>query len=398
MAASVKTCYLHDLGLVCPLGVGADDVLPALLAGSRDGLSVTDAYRPGRPCALGRVGAALPEVPPELARYASRNARLLMAAGAQIEARVQELKARYGAGRIGVVLGTSTSGIERGEWAMREHARSGAFPAAFHYHQQALDTCAPFLARWLGLEGPAWTLSTACSSSANALLSARRLLHLGLADAVIAGGADSLCRLTVEGFSALESVSDAPCNPFSVNRDGINIGEAAALFTVSREPGPVALLGGGASSDAHHISGPEPQGRGAVAAMRAALGDAGLKPADVDYLNLHGTATRQNDAMESRAVAAVFDGPGPAASSTKALTGHTLGAAGALEAAFCWLLLSPDNQRRGLAPHRWDGQPDPELPPLDWVEPGREASRLEVCLSNSFAFGGNNTALLLGRP
>lgn len=373
-----------------------------LLAGCRDGLVTTDAWRPGQPCALGLVRGELPEVPEALAEYTSRNARLLLAAAGQIAAPIAELKARYGAARIGVVLGTSTSGIERGETAMRDRARHGAFPADFHYHQQAINTCAPFLARALGLQGPAWTLSTACSSSANALLSARRMLALGLADAVIAGGADSLCRLTVQGFSALEAVSDQPCNPFSVHRNGINIGEAAALFTVCREPGPVALLGGAACSDAHHISAPQPDGRGAAQAMQQALADAGVDPAAVDYLNLHGTATRQNDAMESRAVQTVFDGPGPAASSTKALTGHTLGAAGALEAAFCWMLLGESNTpdetgRRALPPHCWDGQADPELPPLNWVQSGSRVRRLDVCLSNSFAFGGNNVALVLGR-
>lgn len=393
----MSAVFLNDLGVVCPLGSGAQAVLANLLAGDRSGLVMDEQLRPGRPCPVGRVRDALVNVPAELALFDSRNARLLLTAAAQIGDSVEALKQRYGAARIGIVLGTSTSGIHRGEEALRALAQKGALPADFHYRQQALDSCAPLLARALGVSGPAWTLSTACSSSANALLSARRMMALGLADAVIAGGADSLCALTVQGFSALEAVSDAPCNPFSVHRDGINIGEAAALFTVTREPGPIALLGGAASSDAHHISAPEPHGRGAIVAIEAALADAGVAPDAVDYLNLHGTATRQNDAMESRAVQAVFGGRGPAASSTKALTGHTLGAAGALEAAFCWLLLSAGNPDQVLAPHCWDGHVDPELPALDLVEPGRCSARLDVCLSNSFAFGGNNVALVVGR-
>lgn len=395
--------YLHHLGLVCPLGNDHDSVRLALRAGYRGGLVMTDTWRRGQPCTVGPVRGELPRVPPSLGRYASRNARLLLAAAAPLEAPLEELKARHGAARCGVVLGTSTGGIAQGEAAMHSHLQGGVLPEAFHYDQQALNTCAPFLARALGLEGPAWTISTACSSSANALLSARRMLTLGLADVVIAGGADSLCQLTVQGFSALEAVSDAPCNPFSVNRRGINIGEAAALFLVSREPASVALLGGAACSDAYHVSAPQPDGHGAIAAMRGALANARLAPEAVDYLNLHGTATVQNDAMESRAVQAVFGHlghHGPAASSTKALTGHTLGAAGALEAAFCWLLLADEEDTasgHALPPHCWDGQPDPSLPALNWVQPGQRVPRLNVCLSNSFAFGGNNVALILGR-
>jgi 3-oxoacyl-[acyl-carrier-protein] synthase-1 len=238
-------------------------------------------------------------------------------------------------------------------------------------------------------------ISTACSSSAKALASAGRLLDAGIADAVIAGGADSLCEFTIAGFRALESVSAARCNPLSANRRGINIGEATALFLVSREPGPVRLMGWGESSDAHHMSAPDPSGRGAAEVVRQALHRAGLQAADIDYVNLHGTATVQNDAMEAKVIAELF-GPGVPVSSTKPLTGHTLGAAGALEAGIGWLTLADEACGR-LPPHWWDEQADPALPILRVVKPGESAARRpRHVLSNSFAFGGSNAALLLG--
>jgi len=223
-------------------------------------------------------------------------------------------------------------------------------------------------------------------------MTARRLLAMDLCDAVLCGGVDSLCRLTLNGFTALEAVSAERCNPFSLNRNGINIGEAAALFLMTREPASVALLGAGASSDAHHISAPEPGGRGALQAMRKALAQADLTPEQIGYLNLHGTATQHNDAMESRAVAELF-AAGVPCSSTKPLTGHTLGAAGALEAAFCWLSLQPGAT---LPPHVWDAVIDPQLPALDFVLPGQTLKGPRNLMSNSFAFGGNNVSLILG--
>jgi 3-oxoacyl-[acyl-carrier-protein] synthase-1 len=204
----------------------------------------------------------------------------------------------------------------------------------------------------------------------------------------------------LNGFSALEAVSERRCNPFSHNRNGINIGEAAVLFLMTREASgtpSIALLGAGASSDAHHISAPEPSGRGAREAMQKALNNANLQATEIGYVNLHGTATQLNDAMESFAVQAVFPNGVPC-SSTKPLSGHTLGAAGALEAAFCWLSLAPENTRQALPPHIWDGQADAQLPALNWVKPGESLlqTRPRRLMSNSFAFGGNNVSLIIG--
>ena len=389
--------YLNALGLLCALGAGRQAVADALLAGAADGMRAEDGWVTGRRLTVGAVHAALPAMPDGFAAAHSRNNQLLLAAARQIEPELRAAIARYGATRVGLVLGTSTSGIGEASAGIARFVHEGELPAEYDYAQQEMAAPATFLADWLGLAGPVYCQSTACTSSARALLSAHRLLQQGLCDAVICGGVDSLCRLTLNGFSALEAVSAERCNPFSANRHGINIGEGAALFLMTREPGPIALLGGGASSDAHHISAPHPEGRGACEAMTRALASAGLNADDIDYLNLHGTATTHNDAMESQAVSALFP-HGVACSSTKPLTGHTLGAAGALEAAFCWLVLSEHNRDGLLPPHLWDGQADPALPPLPLVNRGQRLARNagRRLMSNSFAFGGNNVALILG--
>ena len=388
----MTSVYLNQLGLLCPLGNDTETVYRRLVGGDRSGLVVSDQWHPGHPSPLGRVDAEPPALPASMAEYQCRNNQLLLAAFEQLRPAFQRLSRGLDRARIGVVLGTSTAGIDQGEQVLRQWRAGEPAPAEYHYHQQQLGAGADFLARHLGLDGPSLTLSTACSSSGRALSSARALIRNDLCDLVIAGGADSLCGLTVQGFHSLGAVSSRLCNPFSAHRDGINIGEGAALFLLSREPGPVTLSGVGASSDAHHISGPDPQGDGAVTAMQAALDDAGAAAEQVDYLNLHGTATPQNDIMEARAINRVFQQP-PPSSATKALTGHCLGAAGALEAAFCWLLL---NHPRGpLPPHRFDGDYDPDLPVLDLVGDGRYPATLRRCLSNSFAFGGNNLSLML---
>jgi 3-oxoacyl-[acyl-carrier-protein] synthase-1 len=220
---------------------------------------------------------------------------------------------------------------------------------------------------------------------------------MGACEAVIAGGVDTLCAFTVAGFCALESVSDTPCNPFSRNRNGINLGEGAALFLMSREPATVALRGWGESSDGYHISAPDPRGSGARLAMERALRRAGIAAAEIDYVNLHGTATLQNDAMEAKVISELF-GEDVSVSSTKPFTGHALGAAGAIEAGLCWLAMQDDNPRGKLPPHLWDGIRDPELPVLNVAEPGASLGRsLRRALSNSFAFGGANATLVLGR-
>ncbi|WP_110685421.1 beta-ketoacyl-ACP synthase [Salinicola aestuarinus] len=384
-------CQLSRPGVVCSLGDELDAISEALFTGQR-GLEASDHYSPGTVQTLGSVRSPLADDSDWPAAHRSRNNRLLARALEGLAAPLSRLLESTPASRIGVVIGTSTSGIAETEIALATAGREGPLPASFDYARQELGAPARFIAERLGITGPCYALSTACSSSARALASARRLLRSGECDAVIAGGADSLCQLTVNGFASLDAVSPMPCLPFSRNRTGINLGEAAALFVVTPQTGGIQLAGIGESSDAHHISAPRPDGSGAREAMCQALAMAGLSPTAIDYLNLHGTATTLNDAMEAAAVHSLFDTL-PPASSTKALTGHTLGAAGALEAAFCWLALA-----HGRLPlHRFDGDYDPEIPALSLVENSRSTRPLRATLSNSFAFGGSNASLVLTR-
>ena len=265
-------------------------------------LRLRDDLAPGRSLLVGAVAEPLPEIPPALFRYACRNNALTLAALEQIAEPVAEALARYGAERVGVVLGTSTSGVGDAEAAIAHHLRTQALSPTFYYDQLEFGGASGFVAALLGLRGPAYTLSTACSSGARALASARSLLSLGVCDAVIAGATDSLCGLTADGFGALQAIAEGVTNPMSANRAGITLGEASALFLVTREAGGIQLRGAGESSEAHHMSAPDPEGRGARDAMQAALADAGLAPREIAYLNLHGTGTPLNDAMESVAV------------------------------------------------------------------------------------------------
>jgi 3-oxoacyl-[acyl-carrier-protein] synthase-1 len=388
--------YLHALGMINALGGNVDEIVPALAARRAPGMAnvhtgIGDAF-------AGSVLAPLDLAPPAaLVRYDCRNNRLLLAALAQIAPAIDAARERYGAHRIGVVLGTSTSGIEAAEAAFVYHAQAGQLPENFNYRQMEIGTAAPFAAAALGVQGPAFTISTACTSSAKAFASARRLLQLQLCDAVVVGGVDSLCELTVQGFASLESTSGVRTNPMSVNRCGINVGEGAAVFLMSREEAAVRLAGLGESSDAHHISSPDPQGAGAELALREALADAGIAPSALGYVNLHATATRKNDEMEAKLMARVFP-DGVATSGTKPLTGHQLGAAGATELGFAWLTLARDDVP--LPRHVWDGEADPALPALDLVESERFLPRGaggQYVMSNSFAFGGSNVSLILAR-
>jgi 3-oxoacyl-[acyl-carrier-protein] synthase I len=386
--------YLNDLGLLCAAGNSRSEIISRLLAGDRSGLMVTDAFGPTT--IVGQVAGELPEVAPHSSMYNCRNNRLLQAALSQIMPTVNKMVVKFGAARIGIVLGTSTSGVRSTELALAYHAEHAVLPGLFHYKQQQMGAGADFIAAFLGLTGPAYTISTACSSSGKAFASARRLIKLDICDAVIVGGADSLCSLTINGFAALESLSSGFCKPFGKNRDGINIGEAASLFVLSKEPGPVQLLGIGASSDAYHFSAPDPAGTAVIIAMQKALDDAGKRPDEVDYLNLHGTATILNDAMESKAVNALF-GTQTAASSSKGMTGHTLGAAAALELGFCWMLLA-ENENGYLIPNVNDDEPDDSLSPLHLVKKSECLGRkLQLCQSNSFAFGGNNVSIVIAK-
>ncbi|MBU9452506.1 beta-ketoacyl-[acyl-carrier-protein] synthase family protein [Burkholderia multivorans] len=386
--------YLSAPGMINALGATTEDIVAALRAGTAPGMGPRSDVAGGG--WVGRAVSTLDVAPPAtLAHFDCRNNRLLLAALAQIRPGIDAAIERYGPRRIGVVIGTSTSGIQAAEHALAQRAATGAMPPGFDYRQMEIGTAAPFVRAVLGVTGPAYTLSTACTSSAKAFAAARRLLRLKLCDAVVVGGADSLCELTLQGFASLESVSPTRTNPMSRNRNGINIGEGAALFLMGRDETAVRLAGVGESSDAHHISAPDPAGHGAEDALRAALADAGVASSAIGYVNLHATATRLNDEMEANVTARVFP-HGVPASGTKPLTGHMLGAAGATELGFAWLVLA-----RGipLPRHHWDGERDAALPALDLVDGDRHLgsdATGRYAMSNSFAFGGSNASLILG--
>ncbi len=393
----MSSCKLAALGMANALGGNTAEIAPRLFAGE-SGLVERRNAVPDRAMYLGEVRAALPDIPGQLARYRCRNNALSLAALRPIEEQIRACIERVGRHRVAVIFGTSTSGVSDAEAALRYQRQHGDLPPGFAYAQLEFGGGAGFVADYFGVTGPTYAISTACSSGARALATARSLLHLGICDAVIAGATDTLCNLTIFGFSALQAVSDEITNPCSANRKGLSLGEAAALFLVTRESGGIQLLGVGESSEAHHMSAPDPTGAGAEAAMRGALADAGVGAADVLYLNLHGTGTPLNDSMECAAVARVFGLETPC-SSTKPLVGHALGAAGATEAGFCWLALAAArNGELPLIPHRWDGVRDPEIPAIDLIDGRRRAPfrGRPLVATNSFGFGGNNCVLVLG--
>lgn len=380
--------YIAATGMLNALGNDSQQIAANLKAGAAPGMQRCQGWLSnGRACWLGRVGGALPPIPAALRAHNTRNNQLLLAALAQIRPALDAAIARYGASRVAIVLGTSTSGVDEGDEQIR-----GRQPD-YHYQMQELGDPSRFLAHYLRLDGPAYTISTACSSSARAIISGERLIAAGLADVALVGGADSLSRMPINGFDSLASLSERRCAPFSRDRDGISIGEGAALMLLTREPQPLALLGAGESSDAWHMSAPHPEGEGAERAMRMALQRASLQPEQIGYINLHGTATPLNDQMEAGVIQRLFSHRVPC-SSTKHLTGHTLGAAGVCEAALSALILQENLPLP--AQDFSEAAQDTRLPDFGLLLRPQALQR-PVIASNSFAFGGNNTCLILGR-
>lgn len=389
----IDMIYISAVGMINALGGSLAEIATNLTSGVAPGMRRRAGWLQHQPAIiLAGVEGELPLIPDSFAAHRSRNNQLLLAALAQIQPTVNQAIQRVGSDRIAVVLGTSTSGLDEGDQHV-SHRLKGEDSPHWQYAQQELGDPSRFLSHWLGLNGPAFTLSTACSSSARAVISGQRLIDAGLADIAIVGGADSLSRMPINGFHSLESLSPTLCQPFSRERCGITLGEGAALMVLTREPQPLALLGIGESSDAYHISAPHPQGAGAIRAIQQALQHAGLAPQQVGYINLHGTATLLNDQIEAQVVHQLFGETVPC-SSTKQLTGHTLGAAGITEAAISALILQ---QNLPLPPQDFSNSSlDPNLPACGVLHRAAPLTR-PVILSNSFAFGGNNTSLLLGR-
>jgi 3-oxoacyl-[acyl-carrier-protein] synthase-1 len=322
---------------------------------------------------------------------------MLLLAADEIGADIEKAIRRHGPDRIAVVMGATTSGIAEGEEAVAVAQVNRQLPKGFDVRVQELGSVSEALACALGLEGPAFTVSTACSSGSQALIAGRSLIEAGIADAAIVGGVDSLCRLTINGFHALSALSPDRCNPFSRNRNGTMIGEGAAVFLMDRHDAEIALLGTGSSIDSFSMTAPEPNGMGLQSAIHMALSDAHIRHRDVVYVQLHGTGTKQNDVAESKAIEGVFGRTVPCGSS-KAQIGHTLGAAGAMAVAHCWLAARRSNATRLLPPHVWDGQAEDGLLAESLVPLGGSfsANVRRVFLANAVAFGGSNVAVIIG--
>nr|WP_242112071.1 beta-ketoacyl-[acyl-carrier-protein] synthase family protein [Luteimonas aquatica] len=348
-------------------------------------------------CWIGRVdGLETAALPAEFARWECRNNRLAWLALQQdglLEA-VAALRERHGAARVAVVLGTSTASIGATEEAYTRLTAQERFPddlarPIVHTPHSLGD----FVQHATGLRGPCITVATACSSSAKVFAQAARLIRAGVVDAALVGGVDTLCGSILFGFNSLGLVSSQPCRPFDAERDGLSLGEAGGFALLERDDGGEAALrlcGYGESSDAHHMSSPHPEGVGVLAAMREALARAGVAADEIGYLNLHGTATPANDAVEARAVDALFPGS-VHASSTKGWTGHTLGAAGIVESAFALIALED-----GLLPGMLNStRPDAACGAQVRLE--NDARAIAYAMNNSFGFGGNNCSLVFGK-
>jgi 3-oxoacyl-[acyl-carrier-protein] synthase-1 len=382
-------CTSHSL---CnALGVDSTQVIERLYRGE-SGLRPPSQALPFE-TVCGEVAGRLPPLPPALAAYDSRLARLALALIEPMRGAIDAAVRRWGAARVAIVLGTSTGGLAETEAAHRAILAGRGLPASYSLERtHALSAATDLLAAVLGIEGLRFVVSTACSSSAKALSSGHRLIDAGMADAVLAGGIDTLCELTVRGFHSLGILSSRAARPFGSEREGINIGEGGALVLLEREgAAAVHLWGAGETADAHHMSAPHPEGDGAEEAMRRALEAAGVTPAQIGHINSHGTGTPLNDAAEARAIGRVFGRRVPVVS-TKGYTGHMLGAAGATEAVFTMIAL----ERRELPASLGSWPVDPALAGEIDVPQAPRAVGGAFAISNSFAFGGSNIALVFG--
>lgn len=380
-------------------GLGNQALLQAL-KNNQSSLSPLTLFEVNFPTVVGEIKQELAQIRPELFAYQSRNAQVALTAlnyqPDGLRAAIETAKKRYGANRIGVIIGTSTSGLYETEAAYGYLLEHDEMPEDFHFvTRHAYQATGRFLQLELGLTGACFAISTACSSGAKAVAAGQRLIANGICEAVLVGGVDTLCRLTLRGFSSLELVSPNPCTPMDKNRTGISIGEAAGLLllekiTAENQTCP-QLLAVGESSDAHHMSHPHPEGLGAALAMQQALDFAGVTANKIDYLNLHATATKINDAVESRAVYSVFGNQVPC-SGTKGITGHTLGAAGALETIIAVQALEQQfiPATTGLT------QIDDECHCQVVTQPLFNQN-IRIAMSNSFGFGGNNASVIVAK-
>lgn len=401
--------YLSKPGVMTCAGNNIDELWKSVTTGNQSGIKKVTACD-GLEYIAARVDEA--NLKPSGARHEMRIMRIENAALEQIKEDVKAVIQHYGADRVAVCVGSCDNGTELSMISHTKYFKEGAFPKEYTLEIQGADYASTFVAEKFGIKGPVNTFSTACSSSAGAIIKAAEIVKAGIADAVVAGGIDIASDTTLIGFSALEAVSSEITNPFSKNRHGITLGDGAAFFVLTREPFSsdefstdstrVKLLGWGESSDAYHMTSPDPSGAGAQKAICRAIKSAGITPSEVGYINLHGTGTKLNDSMEAKAVTAAMEGYNVPVSTTKTVTGHALGAAAALEAAICWKALVENNGKNDniiLPVQVWDGERDEAFPQLNIIDNKSNENMkgpLKVCLSNSFAFGGANACLVLG--
>ncbi|MBR1615449.1 MAG: 3-oxoacyl-ACP synthase [Treponema sp.] len=390
--------FLSKPGLICACGSNPDEFFEAIERGDQSGIkSITLGKTEDgedRKFFVGKIDDAKLKKTGD--KYEMRLLQIFQAALDEIAPTVEKAVAKFGRERVGVCIGSCDNGSELSLKAHKDFFENGAFPKEYDLEIQGADYPASFCAKKFGIKGLSLAFSTACSSSASAIAKARELLQAGMLDAVVCGGVDVASETVLLGFGSLGAVSDEITNPMSRNRHGITLGEGAAVFVLSKEDldgTGIELLGAGESSDASHMTAPLEDGSGAAAAMESALKDAGISADEIDYVNLHATGTKLNDSMEAKAVDKVFSGRKVPVSGTKPMTGHTLGAAGSLELAACLLAI----EKQKLPIHLNDGAKDEAMPELNLVRKAETASEIRTCMSNSFAFGGCNVSLIIGK-
>ncbi|MBP5591041.1 3-oxoacyl-ACP synthase [bacterium] len=385
--------YLSKPGIMSSAGSNLEELYTSIVSGDQSGIKRYETFS-GSTFFAARIDENV--LAPSTGRFDMKIIRIEEAALDQIGSIIEKAKSKYGEKRIAVCVGSCDNGTEFSLTGHRKYFENGTFPEDYSIEMQGADYVSTFIAEKYGLQGPVCTFSTACSSSAGAIIKAAELIKSGLCDAAVAGGIDIASDTTLDGFASLEAISGSITNPFSKNRSGITLGDGAAFFVLSKEPldesvPKICLIGYGESCDAHHMTSPDPSGIGAKKAIEKALSNAKIKPEEVDYINLHGTGTKFNDSMEAKAVDAVFGTYKVPCSTTKPVTGHTLGAAGALELAICFAAITNNL----LPPQIWDGVFDEEMPELNFVNKNNNLHQTKICLSNSFAFGGANACLVI---
>lgn len=388
--------YISKPGIICCAGNSIEELWNSVKTGNQSGI-VRVKTEGGEEFFAAKVDDK--KLKAADGRYKMRAIKMEAAALEQIANDIETVKSKYGADRIAVCVGSCDNGNDLSIQGHKEYIKNGSFPKDYSLEIQGADYVATYISEKYGVTGPSCTFSTACSSSAGAAIKAAELLQADLADAVIVGGVDCASDTVLVGFTALEAVSPEITNPFSKNRQGITLGDGASFFIITKEPlcdsqNEIQLLGWGESSDAYHMTSPDPTGAGAEKAIRRALEKANISAQKVDYINMHGTGTKLNDSMEAKAIDSVFGKYKVPVSTTKGITGHTLGAAAALELAICYAAIT----NQGLPVQLWDKEQDPELPSLNIVNPGDEnQKKVNICLSNSFGFGGANACLVIGK-